>query len=155
MANPLPFQQEKPKEEKKSGLGLFGGKKKPAPDLAKAVQELTLSVNNTARRTRVLEEGFSSLRKKSQVVDKNSLTESRRINNEIRTLDSDINEIKRSVDGLKTKILLIIKELKLTAKREDFDILQKYINLWEPVNFVTQNEVERIVKRVMENLKQP
>lgn len=153
MADELPFQQDKPKEEKKSGLGLFGGKKDVAPDLSRSLQELTLSVNNIARRTRVLEDGFQSMRKKAQITDQNALRENKRINTEIRAIDSDINDLKRSIEDIKSKMMLIIKELKLSAKREDFDTLQKYINLWEPVNFVTQNEVERIVKRVMDDLK--
>ena len=31
-----------------------------------------------------------------------------------------------------------------TAKKEDVEVLQKYINLWEPVNFATRKEVEKL-----------
>ncbi len=29
-------------------------------------------------------------------------------------------------------------------------VLEKYVNMWEPLNFVTRKEVERIVREVLE-----
>jgi hypothetical protein len=44
---------------------------------------------------------------------------------------------------------LIIKELRLTAGREELETLKKYVDLWSPMNFVTQRDVERIVEEKM------
>ena len=41
---------------------------------------------------------------------------------------------------------LIIKELRQTAGIEEMMTLKKYIEYWNPLNFVTQRDVERIVE---------
>jgi len=40
----------------------------------------------------------------------------------------------------------IIKELDIFAKKEQLKVLEKYINLWNPLNFVTTKEVEKIIE---------
>ena len=47
----------------------------------------------------------------------------------------------------------LVKELQTAAKRDEVKVLEKYINLWNPVKFVTQNEVEQIVKEMLEREK--
>ena len=39
--------------------------------------------------------------------------------------------------------------MKTSAKRDEVKVHEKYINLWNPVKFVTQNEVESIVKEIL------
>ena len=51
------------------------------------------------------------------------------------------------------KIDLIIKELKLTAGKEELMTLKKYIDLWNPMNFVTQRDVERVIEEKLEALE--
>ena len=45
---------------------------------------------------------------------------------------------------------LIIKELQSVARKEEVKVLEKYINLWNPIKFVTSNEVEQIVNDALE-----
>jgi len=60
-------------------------------------------------------------------------------------LTSDINELKKEVNEIKDKVLEIIKELQSGANKSDVDVLRKYIEMWEPMNFVTHNEVQEII----------
>ncbi|MBI4448282.1 hypothetical protein HY643_04840, partial [Candidatus Woesearchaeota archaeon] len=39
------------------------------------------------------------------------------------------------------------------AKKENVKVLEKYINLWNPLNFVTREEAKRIAKEVLEEKK--
>ena len=41
---------------------------------------------------------------------------------------------------------LIIKELKKTAGIEEVMTLRKYVDFWNPINFVTQRDLERAVE---------
>ena len=50
-------------------------------------------------------------------------------------------------------MLEFISELKNAAKRDEVKVLEKYINIWNPVKFVTQNEVESIVKDMLNRHK--
>ena len=68
---------------------------------------------------------------------------------EIRTLTSDINDVKKEINEVKEKIVEIVRELEETAKREEVKVLEKYINYWNLIKFVTQNEVESIVSEII------
>ncbi len=81
------------------------------------------------------------------------LSRNKQITTEIKTINLEINEIKKEIIEIKDRILLIIKELQMCAKREEVKILDKYINLWEPVNFVTRNEVKDIIKETLKDIK--
>ncbi len=130
-------------EEKKKGF--FGAKEIPA----RAPVELTAELSNLSRTTRTLEEKYNNLRSKLQTIDQNLLATAKKSSTDTKTVLSEMDEVKREIADLKEKIVLIIRELKLSAKSEDVKVLQNYINLWEPLNFVTRNQVEQIVRDVL------
>ena len=125
----------------KKGTGVFGRKIPVAPDFT----EVKGDINNLERRLRVLEESFTNIRRSLQVAEQNMLSKSKTFSTEIRTLTSDINEIRKEIADIKEKILMLVKDLEITAKINDIKVLEKYINMWNPVKFVTQNEVEQII----------
>ncbi|PIY60636.1 hypothetical protein COY95_00740, partial [Candidatus Woesearchaeota archaeon CG_4_10_14_0_8_um_filter_47_5] len=69
---------------------------------------------------------------------------------EVETSVAEIQDLKQDFAGFKEKMQLIIKELQTRAKKEDVQVLEKYVNLWEPMNFVTHTDVEKIVAKVLE-----
>jgi len=136
------------------GGGLFGGggkgKKAEGPSIAFISDELT----NMSTRLRVMEERSSNVKKKQTLVEQNMLSHSKKYAEEIGVLKEEIDEMKRTMKEVENKIILIIKEIRMTAKKEDVDSLKKYVELWEPVKFVTQNQVESIVREFMEEEKE-
>ena len=72
---------------------------------------------------------------------------------EIKTFSSDMRDIKAEISEIKEKIVDLVAELKEAAKRDDVKVLEKYINFWNPVKFVTQNEVEALVKEILNKEK--
>ena len=120
----------------------------PGPNVLDIADEL----KDISRRMRVTEERFLNLRQKTQVIEQNILHHNKDIITEQKTINSDVHDVKREVDDLKTKILLIIKELKMLSKKEDVQVLQKYIDMWNPVKFVTRKEVESPVDERLKEL---
>ena len=72
---------------------------------------------------------------------------------EMKTLSDDVLEMKREEDGMSQKLDLIVKELKKTAGIEEVMKIKKYIELWNPLNFVTQRDIEREVEKQMASSK--
>lgn len=135
----------------KKGGGLFSsGEKKPAGN---SQESFLTEMNNLARRLKVLEERYTNMRRKTQVTDQNMLAHNKKFMSEIKVIHSDIDELRKNMDEIDNKMLLIIRELRLCAKREELAVLQKYINLWEPVHFVTRREVEKILQELLESKK--
>ena len=110
---------------------------------------MSADMNNMGRRLRLLEESFTNMRRSVQVTEENILQHNREFSKEIKSINSEIVEIRNELSEVKDRILQLITELKGSAKREEVKILEKYISLWNPVKFVTQAEVERMVRELM------
>lgn len=143
------FNAPPPKEEKKQGL--FSSHKQQAPGIS---PEVINQLDDSSRRLRILEERYTNLQTKTQVMEQNMLNRNKHLSTEIKTVDSDIHELKREIIDIKNKVLMLIKEMQNMAKKEEIKVLQKYVNMWEPVKFVTQSEVEDIVRRVIDKMRE-
>jgi DNA-binding HxlR family transcriptional regulator len=117
--------------------------KKEEPGL---IAEMSSILNTLTRGSRILEERYDNLRKKIQMIEQNILTENKKIYSEVKTFEMEFNEIKREIADINEKITMIISELREGAKKEDVAVLEKYISVWEPLNFITRQEAERIIK---------
>lgn len=123
--------------------GLFGPKPSSQPSFDPS--ELREDVNSISSRLRIGEERFSELRKKLSFIEQQTLANQKKVLGEIKLLSGELTEVKRTMGEMQNKIILVIKELQLTARRQDVDVLRKYLDLWEPVKFVTANQVEKII----------
>jgi uncharacterized protein (DUF342 family) len=135
--------------ESQPGTITIGGPKRPESPVAPQINELLSEVNTFAARIRSSEERINNLRRSYQLNEQNFVELNKKTNEELTAVNSEIFDLKRSISDIKTKMELIIKELMLTAKKEDVDVLTKYLDMWTPVNFVTQNEVKKIVRRML------
>ena len=144
----MPEQQPLPPPPKRhEGILTFGhSQQQEAPDFS----GVTTDVNTLSRRLKLLEEGFTNLRRFLQVTEENIIAKNKHYSAEIKTLASDLTEIRKEIQELKDKLLLVIRELQTVARKEEVKVLEKYINLWNPIRFVTQNEVEQIINEILD-----
>ena len=112
-------------------------------------QGAATEVRDLSRRLRTLEERYTNLQTKTQITEQNMLSRNKRISVEIKTINLDMNEIKKELLEVKDRILLLLKEIQSLAKKEELQVLNKYINLWEPINFVTRTEVAQIIEEIL------
>lgn len=117
----------------------------PGRDIVGAVEQLT----SVSRRLRVLEERYSNLDRRMQMGEQNMLSNHKTLNTEFKTTASDVSDLKKELDSIKETLKLVIKELKQCAKRDDVKVIEKYIDLWQPVKFVNRNQVEKMIKEAL------
>ena len=110
-----------------------------------APNDIGRDVMELSRKSRISEERVLSLRKKLQMIEHNMLANQKRLLAEIKYINEEVMEIKRSMEDFKGKMLTFARELQESAKREDLAVLEKYINLWDPMNFISRREVDRII----------
>jgi len=110
------------------------------------ISDFSDDVGNLGRRLGILEESFTNFRRALQLTEQNMLSKHRIFTTEVKTLTSDIDDMKKEIADIKETIINLVKELQSSAKRDELKVLEKYINLWNPIKFVTQNEVETMVK---------
>jgi uncharacterized coiled-coil protein SlyX len=130
---------EEAKPEKKGGF--FSKKKEEGP----TIPDLLGQINLLGRRLRLLESRSTDLDRRIQVTEKNVLNERKRFLTEIKTINSDVIELKKVIEDIKHKMDLVVNDLKNFASKDELAVIKKYVEYWEPLNFVTRDEVEKII----------
>ncbi|RLE47054.1 hypothetical protein DRJ22_00225 [Candidatus Woesearchaeota archaeon] len=123
--------------------GLFKKKEEVLPPLAPRV---TGEVAALSSRVRLVEQRISDLNKKVLFVEQNMISNNKTVMNHVRSLQDDLSKVKGLIQDINDRILAIIKELKLKVGKEDFGVIKRYIELWNPVNFVTHEQVEKMIE---------
>lgn len=114
-------------------------------------ENIILDLNS---RTRVLEGKYNLLRDKVIVINQNMIEEYKKLLVDTKGINSEIKEIHDEIFKIKETMKHIIKELTLFAKKDDVKSLEKYINLWNPMKFVTENEVKSLIEEKSKELKE-
>ena len=97
-----------------------------------------------------LESKVNNLIRESNTIKNDFIRKTNELKKSSKTLNEDLLEFKHQHEKTLEKIDLIIKELKQTAGIEEVKTLKKYMELWNPLNFVTQRDVERILENKLE-----
>ncbi|MFH1505680.1 MAG: hypothetical protein ABIE94_01685 [archaeon] len=108
--------------------------------------KLSQGLNNVSSRLKVLEERYTNLRKKTQLTDQNLLDYEHNMREEMHAVSLDILEMKRMFSELREKLDIMASEIKDAAKASDLKVLQRYLDMWQPMDFVTRDELESMEK---------
>jgi len=108
--------------------------------------QLAAMISDIDRRLRVLEERHSNLRKKLQLTDQNLLDSEKSFSKELRALNDESVDTKRAAGDFADKLGMFSSELDNTAQKSDLKVIEKYLDLWDPANFVTRNQLKQYLK---------
>ncbi len=92
-----------------------------------------------------LEAKTNNLLRETSLLKGDSLKKTADLRKEVKALRDEFMDIKHQHESINQKMDLIIKELKKTAGQEEVMVLRKYVDLWNPLTFVTQRDLERMV----------
>lgn len=121
--------------------GMFD-KKKQGPD--PLVAELREELKKLFSSIRTLEDKIFNLDKKASVLEENLLLIKEKLNTETKILHTNVIENEKDVLLLKKSIMDIVGDMKNFARVEEVSTLRKYLEMWQPLNFVTRNELNEI-----------
>ena len=123
----------------------FGHKLEISPEMV----QLSNETKDIGRRIRTLEERYSNMQTKAQINEQNMISRHKQVSAEFKTMNAELNDVKKEVMEMKDKILIIIKEIQSYAKKEEVKVLERYIHFWEPLNFVSRTELKEILDEAM------
>jgi len=109
--------------------------------------DLAYIINDLNARIRLLEGKYNLFGERLLIVNKNMIEEYKKTLNKQRSLEEEIKELKVSIELFKDVIKKMEVSLKTFAKKEDLKVLEKYIELWNPIKFVTEEDVARMISR--------
>jgi len=108
--------------------------------------DISYIISDIIARTRVLESKYSLFGERMLIINKNMIDEYKKLSKEIKSIDTELHEIKNDLHNVKEVLKKIVKEMETFARKENLKILEKYINFWNPMNFVTKEEVIKIIQ---------
>lgn len=97
-------------------------------------------------RLSILENKYNMISEKLLMVNQNMITEYKKTIFEIGSFAKEIKDIKTQLSALKEAMTTISRELGFFARKESIKELEKYINLWHPLSFTTEEDVKRIIR---------
>ncbi len=104
-------------------------------------------------RVRILESKYNLSRERTFVINQNMIDEYKKSTEEIRLINSDLKDIKKDLFRFKEILKNLVKDSENFARKENLKVLEKYINFWNPLNFVTEKEVVDLIKKHNKNGK--
>jgi len=108
-------------------------------ETSKNIIELTASI-------RILEDRYLNLRKKSQLTDQNLIELQKEYFKEKKHINQELMESKIKLQELLEDLKIMKGELKDTVKQKELLVINKYLDFWEPIQFVTRKEIEQLKK---------
>ena len=110
-------------------------------------QDIAFVLNDLNARIRVLENKYSLFGERLLIINQNMIEEYKTLLRRIKTFESEFMDIKKDLFNIKEIISGLTKEMRLFAKKDSLQVLEKYINLWNPMNFVTEKDVINLINR--------
>ena len=86
------------------------------------------------------------LKERIEITDRKMIREYKKTLNEIKDINLEVKQIKNDILNIKDALKKVTKELDLFARKENLKILEKYLQIWDPMKFVTQDELKEIIK---------
>ena len=112
-----------------------------------AYQDINQVLMDIVSRIRSLESKYNLLGERLLIVNENMINQLKKNAVETKAINEDIKEIKSELFKSKEVMKDLMKEMEFFATKENIKVLEKYINLWDPLKFVTEAQLE---KRLME-----
>ena len=116
--------------------------------------DLLIEMSNLNRRLRLSDERAANLRKKVQLLEQNLLAQGKKAMGDAKTALTELSDLSQKVSDMNDKIAEILSRFEEVAHKTDVLQIERYLSLWKPVNFVTQNEIDEIVDtKLKEHMK--
>ena len=117
--------------------------------------DFTQIINELANRLRILESKQSLLSEKLLVMNQNMIEEYKKVIKDIKITDMETKEIKKDLTNLKNIVKHLTEEAGKFAQQKDVKVLEKYIKLWSPMNFVTEKQVQDMIRAALKAGESP
>ncbi len=111
------------------------------------IEQIASIITDLDRRLRILEERYGNIRKKLQLTDQNIIESERGFVKDLKQVNEDTLKLKKQVNDYSEKISIFNDEVNQAAKRTDIKLIEKYLDLWDPKNFVTRKELKEYLKQ--------
>lgn len=111
-------------------------------------KEITTNIEEIIRRLKILEERYSNIRKKIEFTEQTIIKDTKVIYDQLTLLENNITEINSEFSDITDKMNKMIEEINQTVKKSEFNVLAKYFEFWQPMEFLTRVEAEKLINEL-------
>ena len=111
--------------------------------------DFTQAMNELANRLRVLEGKHGTYAEKLLVMNQNMIEEYKKTMSEIKLVRQDLVNVNKDIENVKNVVKHLSDEAGKFASSQDVKVLQKYVDYWNPMNFMTEKDVLLLVDEIL------
>jgi len=106
-----------------------------------------------AGRVKALEEKFNLLRERVLVLTQNFVSRERDLQKELDMIQDENKNLRLEMRKLSERFESMVSRQEDYARKEELAVVEKYFKLFEPIKFVTSEEIEERVERILKERK--
>lgn len=104
-----------------------------------------------SRRVKIVEEHMDTMSSRIQLTERDTIDKHKSSIKRMNNIDRELRELRGKIRGIDDLSLRIVDRLKDFAPREDINVLERYSKWWQPINYVTREEVKKLIKEAINN----
>lgn len=117
------------------------------------VNAVSALLSDFAGRVKALEEKFNLLRERVLVLTQNFVARERDLQKELDMIQEENKNLRLEMRKINERFEMIISRQEEYARKEELAVVEKYFKLFEPIKFVTSEEIEERVERILKERK--
>ena len=92
-----------------------------------------------------IEERHDMLKERLLLLSQSFLKTEERAGKELAILREEFKEMRLDLDRIKENVQQIIRDSSEFARRDELKILERYMKIWEPLKFVKEDDVKKMI----------
>ena len=103
-------------------------------------------VTDVAARLKILEQRYANLSRREQLSEQNMMSFEKDLRGDLKALQERLLETRRHVSDVKEKLETMHGQVAKTADKHELRILEAYLNMIQPMQFVTRAEAKKLIE---------
>jgi len=117
------------------------------------VNAISALLSDFSTRVNDLEERIKLMRDRIVILDQTLLKQNERVLKEIKNVKEDISDLKNKLEKVEEATEHIVSESDEFARKEELLVFDKFLKMWEPMNFATIDDVKEMINEAMRGRK--
>lgn len=117
------------------------------------VNAVSALLSDFASRVKALEEKFYLMRERVLMLTRNFVKRERELRKEMSLIQEENKDLRLELKRFSDRIESLFSQHEDFARKEELAVVEKYFKLFEPIKFVTAEEVNETVERILREKK--
>lgn len=117
----------------------------PEPPKRKSSSAPVGSFSEMNRKLEIAESRIEELREHLSLVENDAIEKNKSLLMDFHEFNEKIDSMRKETENLKEVMERIISKLEMFAGKEQVKVLERYLNFWNPLDYVSKKDVEELI----------